>query len=1149
MHFIMKLKNLTISLVMLLTASISIGQSIFTNPITGSDPGQTSPYTTSQVIDPNITVTGISRGSGISGNAGNNRYNTKGWNSASFDANDYFEFTITPNAGYKIDFVSFVYTPQKSTTGPTNAAFRSSLSAYATNIGSPSVSSATTISLSAAPYQGRTSGTTFRLYGWGASSATGTFSVNDFTFNGIVSATCSSVAITSVTPTTGPVGTEVTINAASGLTGATATFGGISAAIVSNTTSQLVVTIPAGATTGNLIVTNASACSSIPIGYTVIKEDKSSCEGSTTPGNLFISEVTDSNSGGLTYVEIYNGTASPVSLSGYLIKVTNNAAAYTAGNTVTLDPTVTLAVGSTYVVALGSTVSPCGTAGGDGSLADQIAGTGVTSINFGSGSDDHIALFNGPTLIDSWGDPADNNWSTTQGPRTWGTEGATFRRKNTATPLPRTTFFLSDWNVTDWTGSTSAFCANNDYSDVGIYTVSKVPPIINTHPTAVISSCTTTSLTLTVNATEGVSGGNLLAFQWYVSAPGATGWTAVTNSGVYTNATTASLSISSIYNLNNYQYYCQVLENTGTCFTASNAVVIKDNYSTVWNGTVWSNGLPSTTKTAILNADYSTATNPDIDACSLKVNTGFIATITGGHYFNIVNNITNDGVLNIQNNGSLVQVNDLGVDLGNISMARDATIKKLDYVYWSSPIQTFSTNNILTGMPTGFIYKWNPTLSNPNGGQGFWESAAGNTMDPGRGYIARGSLTLNPATATVVTATFSGAKPNNGVVAQTISRGSMTAATLGSYTSANGVPFTVYDDNYNLIGNPYPSAISANSFLTYNTSSPHDVIEGAVRIWTHQFLPAAIASPFYNTYGYNYDSNDYITYNGTATTSGPSGFSGYIASGQGFFVTMHDGTAGNGTLTFNNSMRVNGSGTTNNNQFFRHEENRSENDRHRIWMDLIGPTSSIQRIVIGYVPGATFEKDNMYDAYMLGKSPQNFYSLIGDEMMCIQGRPIPFNSEDKVRLGVKIPVADTYTIAIAAVDGLFSNDDQSIYLEDRELNIIYDLKQAPYHFTAFAGQYDNRFLLRYTNNELATENFQASNDVLVFSEKAELMVKSYSENIASVSVYDVLGRKIFSSDNVDESELHIDTLKPTHQTLILKIKLVNGQTVTKKTIY
>ncbi|MFZ4680264.1 MAG: hypothetical protein ACOYLP_08865, partial [Flavobacterium sp.] len=42
------------------------------------------------------------------------------------------------------------------------------------------------------------------------------------------------------------------------------------------------------------------------------------------PSNLFISQVTDANSGQLTYIEIYNGTGATVNLANYKIKIYNN---------------------------------------------------------------------------------------------------------------------------------------------------------------------------------------------------------------------------------------------------------------------------------------------------------------------------------------------------------------------------------------------------------------------------------------------------------------------------------------------------------------------------------------------------------------------------------------------------------------------------------------------------------------------------------------------------------------------------------------------------------------------------------------------------------------------------------------------------------
>lgn len=173
------------------------GQSIFTNPITGTNPNLNNPYTTGQTVDPNMTVSGIGRGSGITGTNANNRYNANGWSTGAINMSDYFEFSLTPTLGCDIDFVSFVYTGQASA-AIANLEFRSSLDGFTASIGAPTVGG-TTINLSGASYQNITSAITFRLYAFGAAAGTTTFSINDFTFNGTTACGAPSTTITTTT--------------------------------------------------------------------------------------------------------------------------------------------------------------------------------------------------------------------------------------------------------------------------------------------------------------------------------------------------------------------------------------------------------------------------------------------------------------------------------------------------------------------------------------------------------------------------------------------------------------------------------------------------------------------------------------------------------------------------------------------------------------------------------------------------------------------------------------------------------------------------------------------------------------------------------------------------------------------------------------
>lgn len=161
------------------------GQSIFSNSISTNNPNTDNPYTIGQIVDANITVSGIGRGPDINGNNGNNRYNARDWNLGAFDSGDYFYFTLTPNASYEIDFINFEYTGETSAQGPINIEIRSSIDNYTSSIGTPTITGST-IDLSSSTYQNITTTITFRVYAWGGGHTNGTFSINDFVFNGTV---------------------------------------------------------------------------------------------------------------------------------------------------------------------------------------------------------------------------------------------------------------------------------------------------------------------------------------------------------------------------------------------------------------------------------------------------------------------------------------------------------------------------------------------------------------------------------------------------------------------------------------------------------------------------------------------------------------------------------------------------------------------------------------------------------------------------------------------------------------------------------------------------------------------------------------------------------------------------------------------------
>lgn len=129
---------------------------------------------TSNFNDPNLGVSTITRGAGLTASANGGRFNATNWALTSIanavTGDDYMEFTISPNSGYQFNVNSIVVNWQRSGTGNTGISLRSSVDGYASDLGGEqAIVDNTNVQVITFTFSQANSAAnvTYRIYGWG----------------------------------------------------------------------------------------------------------------------------------------------------------------------------------------------------------------------------------------------------------------------------------------------------------------------------------------------------------------------------------------------------------------------------------------------------------------------------------------------------------------------------------------------------------------------------------------------------------------------------------------------------------------------------------------------------------------------------------------------------------------------------------------------------------------------------------------------------------------------------------------------------------------------------------------------------------------------------------------------------------------------
>ena len=711
--------------------------------------------------------------------------------------------------------------------------------------------------------------------------------------------------------------------------------------------------------------------------------------------------------------------------------------------------------------------------------------------------------------------------------------------------------------------------------------------------------------------TLGSSGDQIFVFQGTKAAPSFifglnyddAGWSEATNtsSSALPPGLTDGVTAVLVPEFDNGAYNCAVTSNpalilagisTSTNWNMSNSIfnplggcgyTCGSCSSTVtWNGTAWS-ATPDLTTEAIINADYNTGADGSFSACSLTVTNSATLDISDNGYIEVENDLTVDtgGEIVVQPYGAFVQNNDSGLVTNNgiIKVEKRTSLLNnwYEYTYWSSPVENPAIGVALAQSEPGRRFVFNgqnfldATAETANNNAALpgqddiddngddWQFVNGSTpMEPGIGYAATHSeaFFIGPPFSTPpyqFIFEFEG-DFNNGVYNVPIYRNDS----------------ELNDNNWNLIGNPYPSAINADLFLAANSNVDASVttpytIDGAIFMWSQDTAPNATTN---GNEQLNFSDADYAIINGTGESAGGDSVTPnrFIPSGQAFFVSMSNAASASlvsgdvytANVAFNNSMRV--FGATDNSQFFKNSNTKKNSTAttNKLWVNLTSDNGVFNQILIGYINGATNDDDGAYYDARKIVAPTAYATLYSsiensDKKFAIQGKAAnSLNVDEVIKLGfsTNIDVATLYTLSLAQFEGDFLNNNP-IILKDNLLNTVHELSASDYSFTSETGEFNDRFEVVFSAASLSTDELALNSKALKIVELDDDNVQFTTSNnlsIKSVSIFDLLGRQLYDfKGNNNTSETY--TLSNLSSTIfIAKVELSNGTIITKKAV-
>ena len=325
---------------------------------------------------------------------------------------------------------------------------------------------------------------------------------------------------------------------------------------------------------------------------------------------------------------------------------------------------------------------------------------------------------------------------------------------------------------------------------------------------------------------------------------------------------------------------------------------------------------------------------------------------------------------------------------------------------------------------------------------------------------------------------------------------------LGNFNTAAVSPTVTYTagqgEGWNLVGNPYPSAID------WDDAS-----------WTKTNISGSV-------YVYDGAAGQYISWNGTTGSL----TDGVIPQMNGFFV---EATGSSPALTIPLSARLHG-GTP----FYKNEKSFLKD--HLI-MEVTGNGFS-DRTYIHFRNDATNSWDKDLDAYKLTgieEAPQ-LYSFIDNISASINSNP--FNEQqEEVYLGMETNTNGNYTLSAKGIETF--NSDVEITLIDLKDETTQDLRTNPsYQFYASSQDITKRFELVFNHLSFDIDDYKNQDDIRIYAIRQQIFIEFNIPKTATVELFNLNGQLLFSGKY---NPSNIITINTQHRGfLILRLRTKDG---------